>query len=442
MKRRLLSPALSGLLFLGLLSTQVAFASATMHSEQEAAEAPRATLTLTEAGAVGDGTTLNTASIQAAIERLGAQGGGTLVVPRGVFRSGALFLKPGVQLRLEEGAVLKGSTDITDYPRRLTRIEGQLTEWIPALVNAEACDHLRINGPGTLDGSGQAFYTRFWEAREHDPKTTNLAVERPRLLYLQDCRDVRLSGLTLHHSGFWNLHLYRCSEVLVEGLRIEAPFGRPPLRGPSTDGMDIDSCQRVTVKGCFLSVNDDCICLKGTKGPFAMEDRDSPPTEHIRISDCTFVAGHGALTLGSEASIVRDVVMENCRVTGQMPLLRLKLRRDTPQVYEDVHFRNITLDCSTPCAKDQIVEVASWNQFFDLKGQPSPHSTVRNISLSGLRGHCGAFGEIIGIPGQTEIRDIRLEDIDVTLEKPLLRVEHAEGIVFKDVRVNGKVYQR
>jgi alpha-L-rhamnosidase len=409
---------------------------------QAAGARAEATLSIVDNGALPGDAVLNTGPIQAAIDRLARQGGGTLVIPKGVFRSGALFLRPGVNLRLESGAMLKGSTDIADYPRRRTRIEGQLTEWIPALVNAEGCDHLRIDGSGTLDGGGQAFYTRFWEARARSDKTTNLEVERPRLIYIADSRDLRVGGVTLHDSGFWNLHLYRCSDVLIEGLRIEAPYGKPPLRGPSTDGMDLDSCQRITVRGCTFAVNDDCICLKGTKGPFAMEDKDSPPTEHIRISDCTFEAGHGALTLGSEASIVRDVVMENCRVTGQMPLMRLKLRRDTPQLYEDVHFRNITLICSNPCAKDQIVEVAAWSQFFDLKGQAIPHTFVRNISLSGLRGHCGAFGEIVGIPGQTEIRDVRFDDIDITLDKEPLHIEHAEGISFRNVRVNGRPYQR
>jgi len=405
------------------------------------ASKPRS-LAITETGAVGDGITLNTEAIQAGIERLAAQGGGTLIVPRGVFHSGALFLRPGVNLRLEEGAVIKGSTDITDYPRRRTRIEGQFTDWIPALVNAEACDGLCIDGSGTLDGSGQAFYDRFWEARARDPKTTNLGVERPRLLYLADSHHLSIRGITLHHSGFWNLHLYRCREVLIEGLRIEAPYGKAPLRGPSTDGMDIDSCQQVTVRGCRLSVNDDCICLKGTKGPFSMQDKDSPPTEHIRISDCVFEAGHGALTLGSEACVVRDVVMENCRVTGQMPLLRLKLRPDTPQLYEDVELRNITLACAEQGFKDQILEVAPWSQFFDLKGQPPPHSIVRRIRLSGIRGQCGAFGELRGNPGQSEIEPLVLEDFDVRLAREELLVKDAPVPVFRNVRINGRAYPR
>ena len=184
-------------------------------------------------GAVGDGETLNTSRIQTAIDQLSAKGGGTLVIPEGVFLSGAIFLKPGVNLRLDEGAVLKGSTNITDYPRMKTRIEGQFTNWIPALVNADQCDHLRITGPGTLDGSGQVFYTAFWNARDRDPKVTNLAVERPRLAFIQNSSDVQVLGIKFKDSGFWNLHLYRCADVLIEKVRFEAPYGDRPKGGPA-----------------------------------------------------------------------------------------------------------------------------------------------------------------------------------------------------------------
>ena len=122
----------------------------------------------------------------------------------------------------------------------------------------------------------------------------------------------------------------------MQRCRFEVPetYWKPP----STDGIDIDSCQDVTVRGCSFSITDDCVCLKGTKGPDALEDAGSPPTERIRVSDCDFKRGCGAVTCGSEATVVRDVTVENCRVSGIMPLARFKLRPDTPQHYEDIHF--------------------------------------------------------------------------------------------------------
>ena len=384
-------------------------------------------------GAVGDGKTLNTERIQSAIEQLASKGGGTLVVPRGVFMTGALFLKPGVNLHLDEGAVLKGSTDRKDYPKMRTRIEGHFEEWLPALINADRVNHLRITGSGTLDGNGAPFWEEFWARLKANPKTTNLDVQRPRLMLIQNSEDVRISGVTFKDSGFWNLHLYRCRNVLVENVRFEVPDG---VKCPSTDGTDIDSSQNVTIRGCTYRVDDDCIAMKGSKGPFAMDDKDSPPVEHIRVENCTFERGHGVVTLGSEATVVRDVVVENIKVTSSNNLVRLKLRPDTPQLYEDIHYRGVTLDN----AGGNILQVRPWTQYFDLKGQPPPKSVVRNVTISNVRGSYGSFGLLQGNPGQTEIGDITLENIDVQLTNESLKAVDVKNLKVKKVNVNGKPF--
>ena len=105
--------------------------------------------------------------------------------------------------------------------------------------------------------------------------------------------------------------IYDCDGVVVDGLDIKAGSG-----SPSTDGIDIDSSRNVDIKNCTISVNDDCIALKGSKGPLAMEDKDSPPDEHIHVSNCTFLAGGSFLTVGSEATVVRDVTVEHCKSEG------------------------------------------------------------------------------------------------------------------------------
>jgi len=406
-------------------------AAGTQAAKSKAASSKRASVA--EFGAVGDGKTLNTVSIQSAIDQLAAKGGGTLVIPKGVFLSGAIFLKSGVNLHLDEGAVLKGSTDRKDYPKMRTRIEGHFEEWLPALVNADRADHLRISGSGTLDGNGAPFWEDFWARLKANPKTTNLDVERPRLVLIQNSEDVRISGVTFKDSGFWNLHLYRCKNVLVEHVRFQVPDG---VRCPSTDGTDIDSCQDVTLRGCTYRVDDDCIALKGSKGPFAMGDKDSPPVEHIRVIGCTFERGHGVLTLGSEATVVRDVVVEKSRVAGPINLVRLKLRPDTPQRYEDIHYRDITLDSTA----GTILAVLPWTQFFDLKGQPPPKSVVRNVTLTNVRGTYGSFGTLQGNPGQTEIGDITLRNIDVQLKNESLKAVDVKNLKVEKVNVNGKPF--
>src|SRR5208283_5276294 len=120
-----------------------------------------------------------------------------------------------------------------------------------------------------------------------DRTTTNLDVERPRLVFVDRCSDVRVEGITLQDSGFWNLHLYHCSGVAITGVRINAPDRTQtnPIGSPSTDGIDVDSCQNVTIRGCNISDGDDDIALKGSKGPLADKDADSPPDENILIED-------------------------------------------------------------------------------------------------------------------------------------------------------------
>ncbi|HEX8602899.1 MAG TPA: glycosyl hydrolase family 28 protein [Pseudoduganella sp.] len=392
---------------------------------------------ITAFGAVADDKTVNTVAIQKAIDHVAWQGGGTVVVPAGVFVSGALFLKPKVNLHLAKGAVLKCSTDLGNFPPQRTRIEGHFApSFNPALINANGCDGLKISGEGTLDGAGRPIWDLFWKLRNAAPDPHNFAnigVPRARLALIERSRGVTVEGITFKDSQFWNLHLYRCREVTVRGARFEVPDDYK--QAPSTDGIDLDSCQYVTIEDCHFSVTDDCIAAKGSKGPQALDDKDSPPVEHIRVRNCTFRRGHGLLTLGSEATLVRDVVVEHCRVEGRVANVAvLKLRADTPQHYEDIHFRDITLDADG----GSIIAVRPWTQYFDLKGAPPPKSIVRNISLVDIKGRSGSFGKIAPNPGQTEIGDILIKDVAVTLDKPVLDVSGADKLRLENVVVNGK----
>ena len=114
-----------------------------------------------------------------------------------------------------------------------------------------------------------------------------------------------------------------------------------------------------------------------------MQDTDSPPVEHIRIRNCVYKRGGGVLTLGSEATIVRDVVVENCRITGNVRIATLKLRPDTPQHYEDITFRNITSEGPASA----ILAMQPWSQYLNLEGEAPPQSVVRNLNFIGIKGH-------------------------------------------------------
>jgi polygalacturonase len=408
------------------------------HHAARAAAPDGKRLSILDTGAVADGGTVNTHAIQAAIDRLAGQGGGTVVVPAGVFVSGALFLKPGVHLHLDKGAVLRCSTDMRHFPVQRTRIEGHFEErFNPGLINAAGCDGLKITGDGTLDGAGRPIWDRFWQLRNASKEKgnfRNLDVARARLAVIEGSRGVTIDGITFKDSQFWNLHLYRCRDVVVRNASFEVPDDY--VQAPSTDGIDIDSCQDVLVDGCRFSVTDDCIAAKGTKGPHALDDKDSPPTERIRVRNCVFRRGHAMFTCGSEATVVRDVVIEHCRVENVGSVAHLKLRPDTPQRYEDIHFRDLTLDSG----KGEIVSIRPWSQYFDLKGEAPPHSVVRGVTLEGIRGRFGAFGMIAPNPGQTDIGAITLKNFDVQLTDMRLRVKDAAMPVLENVVVNGKPY--
>ena len=389
---------------------------------------------ITDFGAVAGGETLNTAAIQAAINAVAAKGGGTVVIPAGVFRSGSIFLKQGVALHLAEGAVLKGSENIADYPKLNTRIEGHFEPWRMALVNASGLTGLRITGPGKFDGSGPVYWRAFWQRRKENPKCTNLEVERPRLMFIERCTDVRIENTALEDSGFWNLHLYRCRDVAVENVRITIPSATPELRGPSTDGIDIDSSQNVTVRKCYISTHDDNIALKGSKGPFAAQDADSPPVENILVEDTEVGDGNGLITCGSEATLVRNVTVRNCVMTGHATMLTLKLRPDTPQHYENITMENIRL-----AGSGRLLNVAPWMQFFDLKGQPPPARQVNNIMLRNITGRYRTLGVLGGNAGDV-LRDITLENVDVQLADENFRLGPVQNLQMKNITVNGKPF--
>lgn len=418
-------------------------------------------VSIADFGAVADGKTINTVSIQKAIDAAAAAGGGVVEIPAGSYRSGSIFLKDGVGLNLAKDAVLLGSDQIEDYPKMPTRIEGHFEPWRMALINAQQLSHVRIGGQGVIDGNGITFWAKFWQRRRENPKCTNLEVERPRLMFMDRCQDVRIEGVSLRYSGFWNLHLYRCSDVLIEGLSITSPtrhtqhrnymteallkgvkddalVKNAPLKdnilGPSTDGIDIDSSQKVTVRKCYISVNDDNIALKGSKGPLADQDKDSPPVEDILIEDCEFGDGNGMVTCGSEATQVRNVTVKNCRITGDATMLTLKLRPDTPQ-----HYENILIDGIELGSQGRMLNVAPWKQFFDLKGYPSPQRTVNNITIRNVTGACSTLGTLRGNEGDV-LRDITLENVALKLSNTRLETDGVKNFVVKNVVFNGQPF--
>lgn len=304
---------------------------------------------ITHHGVGTDSTQLSTAAIQKVIDQAHQRGGGTIIIPKGVFLSGALFFKPKTRLVLQHGAVLKGSDDIKDYPLLPSRMEGKKLDYYAALVNAYQVEGFSIDGPGTIDGNGLKFWESFWAYREAQKKinqvATNLDVHRPRLIFIWGCNQVRISNVKLRNAGFWTTHLYQCNDVRIELCDIRSPY--KPVPAPSTDGIDIDVCKKVIIRHCYISVNDDAIAIKGGKGPDAHQRPENGIVENVLIENCQFGPSHGVLTLGSESIHARDIVLRNCTVDSKTPILRLKMRPDTYQVFEDITLDHIKGSCGS-----------------------------------------------------------------------------------------------
>jgi polygalacturonase len=388
---------------------------------------------ITQYGASLDSTQINTPAIQRAIDKASESGGGTIVIPKGVFLTGALFFKTGTHLRLQEGAVLKGSDDIANFPLIPSRMEGHNLLYYAAVINAYFNDGFSITGPGTINGNGLKYWQTFWAGRDSMRKVgkefTNLEAHRPRLVFLWGCHNATISGVKLYNSPFWTTHLYQCENVLIENCDIRSPFR--PVPAPSSDAIDIDVCRNVTVRNCYISVNDDGVCIKGGKGPDAHKRYENGMVEDVLVENCTFGETHSALTMGSECIHARHIVMRNCKVDNNCPILRLKMRPDTYQLYEDITVEHITGKCGI------IIDMAPWTQYFNLNGsKEKPYGTVRNITFSDINVSCGKFIALQGNPTDT-VTNIVFNNVTATAKEATFNNIYKD-VKFENVTLNGK----
>lgn len=387
---------------------------------------------ITNYGVQNDSTILQTERIQAVIDKAAQEGGGVICIPKGTFLSGSLFFRPRTHLYLEKGATLKGSDDISHFDVIDTRLEGQNLTYFAALVNVIGVDGFTLSGEGKINGNGLRFWKSFWLRRQVNPQCTNLEELRPRLVYIADSRNVQLSGVRLENSPFWTTHLYRCENVKLLNLSIFAPHS--PVKAPSSDAIDIDVCKNVLVKGCYMSVNDDAIALKGGKGPWADQDKvNNGSNMNIIIEDCVWGFCHSALTCGSESIHNRNILVRRCRVEHAQRLLWLKMRPDTPQNYEYIQLEDITGSAIN------FLFAQPWTQFFDLKDRKdvpysySSHVTMRNIQLD-----CDVLFAVKKDETQYKLSDFLFENLKITARKSgEICKDYIHNLQIRNVTVNG-----
>jgi polygalacturonase len=367
-------------------------------------------------GAKGDGTTLNTKAIQAAIDACPANG--VVLIPQGVFVSGALFLKSDMTLQVD--GTLKGSTALADYePFILNRFEGWELKTYASLLNAGTLDHsgkpnvhaLSIRGTGTIDGGGEILAKAMIDA--HGLRS------RGRLLCLMNCDGLEIQGVTLEHPPCWTLHYLYCQNVTCHDLAITTAIR-------NGDGIDPDSSKNSYIIACTFDTGDDCIAIKSGKNPEG--NVINQPTEYVEIRDCRFNRGHG-ISIGSETSGgVRNVIVEDCVAGALLNGLQIKSTKERGNVVENVIVRDCDLQMIT------VLTALPYNN----DGEPAPAPPYfRNFRFENLDLSSGKPDSIVINLNGFSAEGHRTTDVTfghVKLPRgAVIKVDECDGVTFRDV---------
>ena len=338
---------------------------------------------ISDYGAIGDGITLNTAAIQRTIDDCAGKGGGTVLVPQGVFLSGTIQLRTNVNLHLESGATLKGSARVNDY-----RLNGRLL----GLIFTQDARKVAITGQGTIDGNGNEFVDlhaakridsagsagtrqkkRFREVIEGLGDGPLVPKERPfQMIIFSDCQEVTVRDVFITESPFWTLHFADCDGVILSGVRV---WGN--LMVPNNDGVDFTSCSNVSMSDCDIRTGDDALVITGYSHHWDLPGFKDlrHPAENITVSNCTLVSRSSAIRVGGfDQNPIRNCVFNNIIITRSNRGIGI-FARDAGSI-ENIIFSNIVIETR--------LHTGDWWG----NGEPIHLSAVRltkDVTLGGIR---------------------------------------------------------
>ena len=314
--------------------------------------------------------------------------GGRVVIPDGVFVTGPIRLRSNVELHVSAGATLRFSTDPAAYPIVRTRWQGIECFSHSPLIYAYDETDVAITGTGTVDGGAStdnwwrntrphADWERLLRMVDDDVPVADRVFEpghgfRPSFVQPHSCRRVRIEDVRIVNAPMWVVHPVFCSDVLVRGVTVDS-------HGPNNDGCNPDSCTDVVITGCSFDTGDDCIAIKSGRDDDGR--RVGRPSRNILIESCRFVAGHGALTIGSEASGgVHNVHARDLHVTGPSVdhALRIKTNSSRGGLIEQVRVENLAVEAVTSSAVLITTRHAEPEHF----GGHAP--VVRDITITNL----------------------------------------------------------
>lgn len=413
---------------------------------------PQRDFDITRFGASGDGQKNCTADIARAIAACAAAGGGRVVVPAGVFLTGAIHLKSNVNLHVDAGATLLFSTDPKQYlPAVFTRWEGTECMNYSPLMYAFAQTNVAVTGTGTLDGQADEEHWWPWKGHRRIAGVPDQAKARNTLMAMADkdvpvkdrvfgeggylrpmfiqpyrCTNVLIQGVTIRRSPMWEVHPVLCRNVTVQDVKIST-------HGPNNDGCDPESSRDVLIKDCVFDTGDDCIAIKSGRNRDGR--RVAAACENLIVTGCTMKDGHGGVTIGSEVSgDVRNVFVENCRMDSPNldRALRLKTNSYRGGTIENIYFRNVRVGqvADAIVSVDFTYEEGEGGQFPPL---------VRKIFVEDVTCRQAKYALYLRGYRSDPIRDVRLSRCTFEhVDKPNV-IENVEGLKLDAVAVNNRL---
>jgi Glycosyl hydrolases family 28 len=335
-----------------------------------AADLPRSFLDVTAYGAKGDGRTNDAAAIQKAIDACARAGGGTVYFAAGNYLSGTIMLKSHVTLRLSPAATLWGSRQIADYnPLHL--------------IYAEDAENITIEGEGTINGNGDAYWEPDFKAKPQRPM---------QMIQLVRCRNVRIRDVRIRNTAAWGIHPVDCDGVNIRGISMISD-----MRGPNTDGIDPDSSRNVMISDSYIEGGDDAICLKTHSA--------ARPCENITVTNCVLVSDDSAIKFGTGSQgDFRNCTFSNCSIAGTRYGLAMYIKDGA--VVEGVSFSNISIDTSVDFYNQRTKSSREWVEypiFLDLEKRrdDSRQGRIRDVSFSDIRIKTKGRVLVGGMPAQS-----------------------------------------
>lgn len=428
---RFLSICLGGLLVVPLISISQIRADttsadqetiATISSRIKPPQFPDHDFEITKYGATEGGKTDCTEAIRKAIDACADAGGGRVVIPKGIFATGAIHLKSNVNLYLTDGSRLAFNTDPANYPTVLTRFEGVECMNYSPFIYAFEQENIAVTGKGTLDGSANSTNWWGWVKKSQMEKAASalanpdrkqltemneqsVPVEkrvfgnghylRPNFIQPYRCKNVLIEDVTIVASPMWEINPVLCSNVTVRNVNINS-------LGPNNDGCDPESCRDVLIEGCSFQTGDDCIAIKSGRNNDGR--RIGVAAENTIVRNCTMKDGHGGVTIGSEISGgCRNVFVEDCKMDSPNldRALRFKSNAQRGGTIENVSMRNVEIG--------RVGKAVLGVEFDYEEGANGPYKPVlRNVLLDHVNSqNSPRVVSITSFPGAT-IEDIHI----------------------------------